>query len=74
MEHRVINYNNIEYSIQHNAYLDINIIMKPIDEGDNFYRFEFVDYIHGDLGKLAEIDILYYINQHEANNKKIECS
>lgn len=68
MDHRTIVYNNIEYSIQHNSYLDINIIMKPIDDGEGFCKFEFVDYIHGDLGRLAEIDMLYYINQYESNN------
>lgn len=68
MNYRTIEYNGVKYSIQHITSLDINVIMKPIHDGDGYYRFEFVDYIHGDLGRLAEIDILYYINQYENYN------
>lgn len=69
LEHKAIIFDDTEYSIQHNSYLDINIIMKPVKDGEH-YKYEFVDYIHGDLGRLSDVDIWYYINKYESNRSK----
>ena len=66
MDHRIIiSKKGKEYSIQHNSYLDINIIMTTIVDEGGLGEFRYVDYICGNLSSLEDEDILYYIEEYE---------
>lgn len=72
MDHKIIiSKKGKEYSIQHNPYLDINIIMTTIIDERGFGMYEYVDYICGNLSSLEDEEVLYYIEEYE-NRKENE--